>query len=870
MARFGTFGRAPRAAPNIQAVLLSIAREEENRRDQNIMDAWEHGGTFEGKPVTDKVVLAHWKDRLDGVSKDDPLYDTYKNAVEQAEYSIEASKMTARYAQGRASDGEMVRFYMRWARKVPKDSEFYRQLQRDAGQYMNRAQARSQSDINAAKEKAYLNSQDRTAAKYVAPWAFLTDVLTYAAQKDGILESSGIPGEKSQDLFAMAGEDPGRLVGLINKLFGTTPGQFAGPSGLEGSAKAKAADKVTANSADDTIIYVDPNTGKAWTKAEVVARWGDLNPDGGPISLATYRNAARTAREGTDILIGKANRTGHATDARNHEKTKEYTTATQMMVGDLDIVSAYTDAHRSADAVISQGRPAWEVVEAGDKFDSNLLRLAAIADKRGDYVLGDRLRDEAEGQTGQNSIWEDLNGKDGRGAGDTADTKMTVESARAAIEDVKAGKKVWVQARMDSSGQFVPSSGGTTFIAMDPAEARDVAPMMKPVTIATKGGTTQSVMVIIEPITIVGPDGKPQPVGFVADVPMSPVGKPTRLYGHQSDLGVEPVWDDTPFWDERATPSHSGDGGRGIILEPPANAPRFVNGQIVDARGTPQAQSPAGYDIEYSASGAPTIVMSDPMGVIRSTNPARFSTTGGTPYGDSPSLTLAAAKAQADANIARTVFASPEGSRQIDSDVHAFAGDTVAEVIGDPGSFQQTVWNEDGDPRARSLAGLQTSALVRATTNGRWGLEAINELDAVVKPVEEERKAAEWVRPASGFAIRDISKALNTQQLSRAILTPREYGLAQQARKQFEENANTFLGDSGQPAALRFGAPLTVPTYTPSFEPGKTYGPSTVFAPTRQKDTVVPGSTYGPTSLSGSGGSSGSSGPYYDPYAHGK
>src|SRR5882672_10083678 len=152
MSRTGNFGRAPRTATSLTNTIIAIAREYQQQRDTNIMNAWEKGGTFEGKKVTDKLVLAHWKERMNGVSPDDPLHDTYKNAVEQLDYTIAESKMTAAYALKKKSDGQMVSFYLGWAKKVPKDSEFYRVLQRDAGQYMRTAKQSNQAEIARLKE----------------------------------------------------------------------------------------------------------------------------------------------------------------------------------------------------------------------------------------------------------------------------------------------------------------------------------------------------------------------------------------------------------------------------------------------------------------------------------------------------------------------------------------------------------------------------------------------------------------------------------------------------------------------------------------------------------------------------------------------
>src|SRR4051812_18042617 len=106
MARRGNFGRSPRPAASLQNTIISIAREMQNQRDQNVMDAWQKGGLFEGKKATDEFVLNYWKQRAGSVSKDDPLYDTYHNAQTELDYSIHESKVRTLYAQGKMSDSQ--------------------------------------------------------------------------------------------------------------------------------------------------------------------------------------------------------------------------------------------------------------------------------------------------------------------------------------------------------------------------------------------------------------------------------------------------------------------------------------------------------------------------------------------------------------------------------------------------------------------------------------------------------------------------------------------------------------------------------------------------------------------------------------------
>lgn len=152
-ARVGRFGRMPRARPPLASLLISIAREQEAQRDQNIMDAWSKGGMFEGAPVTDAMMLDHWRRRLQDISPDDPLYDTYSSAILQYEYAIEESRISVQYAQGQVSDAEMAAFYLRWAKRMAPDSQIFRRLQRDAADHEQRQRQRDDRDIAQAWEK---------------------------------------------------------------------------------------------------------------------------------------------------------------------------------------------------------------------------------------------------------------------------------------------------------------------------------------------------------------------------------------------------------------------------------------------------------------------------------------------------------------------------------------------------------------------------------------------------------------------------------------------------------------------------------------------------------------------------------------------
>jgi hypothetical protein len=155
MARRASFGRLPRVQPSLTGTLIAIAREMQNQRDQNIMDAWKNGGTFEGKIPTDETVLAYWKARMKNLDPGDPMYNAYQNQVSQMTYGIEQSKADLAHVQGKMSDTQYAQFFLRWAGKVPRNTEWWRTLQKDAAQLMESAKAKAKAAADKAKVEAF-------------------------------------------------------------------------------------------------------------------------------------------------------------------------------------------------------------------------------------------------------------------------------------------------------------------------------------------------------------------------------------------------------------------------------------------------------------------------------------------------------------------------------------------------------------------------------------------------------------------------------------------------------------------------------------------------------------------------------------------
>lgn len=209
--RRGRFGQLPRAAPDLTATIVSIARQMQAQEEQNMVDAWKSGGTISGKSVTDQMMLAFWKSRMSGVSKGDPLYDQYKNTLFQYQYAIDESTHAMLYRQGKISDAAMADFYIGWSKKVPRDSEFFRTLQSDAAQFMKAAAARGRAGAAKAKAAAYSAYAATLQKGPLGLGDTLTSVMTQLARMNNI-----VGGNQGLTDFQLAGQgDPGRMESVL-------------------------------------------------------------------------------------------------------------------------------------------------------------------------------------------------------------------------------------------------------------------------------------------------------------------------------------------------------------------------------------------------------------------------------------------------------------------------------------------------------------------------------------------------------------------------------------------------------------------------------------------------------------------------------
>lgn len=610
MSRTGSFGRQPRAAQSLTNTVVAIAREFQNQRAQNIMDAWQKGGLFEGKKATDSVVLKFWKDKSDGVSKDDPLYDTYTNTVKQLDYTIHESKMTAQYAQHKTTDAAMVSFYLGWAKKVPKDSEFYRVLQRDAGQYMRNAQAGQAARAAQAKELNYQKQQAATQQHYEAGAAYIMDTLRRVAQSGvsgagiGPLIAPSTDGFGSNDTsvtgedftnFDAGGNDPNTgqriasdpevMLRLLQVIDPIGQRRVGGPDEVVSTGVGRGTDAV--------IYHTD--AGVAVTGKDIIDKLSKLDPTfkgDTPLDIQHISNLLDRQVQGLNERIARANKTGHPADAASLQKSKSYVSMLNRQVAAWPIEKSYAALRETFDDVANDPTASPQaVLKAHEAYVAGLVGLANDPTIRADDNLKARIMAEANGQAGMPTLHESFSGMAGgsydpASAKDSANTAAHMQFLQDQVDSVdgQPGSPVWTLGKT-VNGKFTPDPTGREIGA---AQQSDIDAAGAPgsgtfVTLPDPNGKGSiTLRVTGTPIKAVahGPDGTPipatngLPIGFAYTLPN---GSATDIqYGFKGPDGSLVVSKNPPY-DAKYNLSASSTGGNHFEVDLSDRLPVLAN-----------------------------------------------------------------------------------------------------------------------------------------------------------------------------------------------------------------------------------------------------------------------------------------------------
>lgn len=651
------------------------------------MDAWQKGGTFEGKKATDELVLKFWKERADGVSKDDPLHDTYQNTVTQLDYTIHESKLTAQYSQGKATDAQMISFYLGWAKKVPQNSEFYRVLQRDAGQYMRNQKATSEAKRRQAEETKYQTAQADTRQTKEAAGEYAIDTLRRIAQSGyangGLSAAIAAPGSGS-DLTDFDPSDPDLMLKLIDVITGRstrTPGT-AGPE-----------------HGNQDVIFHDDN-GKAVTGADIMAQFQKLDPNfkpGTPFNVDYVTGLLNRQMQGLNERIKRATDTGHMTDVTTLQKSKAYVATLNREVAAYPVQKAYEEARADYDSVVSDKSSSPQaVLNAWQTYQSTLLKLSSDPRIAANDAMRSQLVAEADGKAGEPTLHESFTGLqtgafDPSSAKDSAENAKAIEFMQQQVEAVQSGQAVWTYGKTDANGVFVPQAGGREIGAATPdaieAGGTNAQIVMVP---DPRGGTPLRMAVTAVPVYATATDpatGKPispetqLPVAYAYDLP-SGAGTKT-LYGFQTSNGF--VFSEDAPWDKSLKVSARSNGGNHlevdmtpIVAQIEASDPtgKYLQ-QNTSKDGLPGAP---GWHVQgagsFDAQGNPKAgqLTFNPLDAVYATD-TRSKTGGLDPQTDFFSLTLASLMGDGDGRtILSNLDKNPAFKAQMDADAYGAAG----------------------------------------------------------------------------------------------------------------------------------------------------------------------------------------------------
>lgn len=231
MARTGRFGRLPRAAPDLTSTIMSMVEQYEGARDRNIIDAWQNGGTFEGKPVTDAMLLAHFDQRIKEISPDDPMHDYWVNTKWQYRFTIAEQKTSLAYERGNIGEAAVAGFYRAWAEKLPRQSAAWRDMMSSAAKFAKAVSAGSSASAAQARYDAAMRSITNINERRVQPAANAIGYLNNVAVMSGLTSIDSFNLTDAADfeqILALTADDPMYGPLLIDAYDKAFPGKQTG------------------------------------------------------------------------------------------------------------------------------------------------------------------------------------------------------------------------------------------------------------------------------------------------------------------------------------------------------------------------------------------------------------------------------------------------------------------------------------------------------------------------------------------------------------------------------------------------------------------------------------------------------------------
>lgn len=725
MARTGNFGRQPRSSPSITNTLISIAREQQSREDSNIMDAWQKGGIVDGEKVTDERVLAHWRGRLEGISTDDPLYDTYSNSVLQLEYSVAQSKMSAKYAlivePSPADDMKMANFFLNWAKKVPKNSEFYRVLQRDAGQYMRAAKAKEKAAKQISEEKVYRSQMLALEAKNERPGQTALRVITMLAQEGGAIGENPLGDARDianrSNIMTLNLDGVEQLTSLlgavmtetnvVNPYVGFVTGQKnAGPN--------------------KNVLYTDEN-GQPVTGASLAAMFKTLDPSfNGKFDLAYVQASIASARDGIEKRIALATKTGHISEASSLSIEQAKLNEFSRQVAAYPVAAEYNDLRKKMQGIIHNNMllPDAKVAQIA-AIRAEMGKLANDRRIEADTRMQTQLRAEAEGKVGIATLGEDLSGESVGYNSNIADNKVVNDHLALYAEQkqaVDSGQAVYTQGVYEADPMtgkmvFVPKTNGPQVGAASMAAINNLPGAGQPVPVMVPngdGGGATPMYVMPAPIQVKAKDAFGNQMGASNSNPAGSYisyavnGKMVTLYSITREGKTE--WTNDPPWDASQVKMDMTNGVMTVELQKTPDQSKIDLTKDGAVAGSPGFYV-MGAQQKADGTWTPGEVVFKPQEAVYATDMPRMHA-GSDPFTDSFSASIAAVRESPDGTKLLSQWTGDERFNFIlDHNAHMAAGQTFNPATG--------LWNGgDSGAYARNLAASK-DAISDAISGGR-------------------------------------------------------------------------------------------------------------------------------------------------------
>lgn len=201
--RRGSFRRRGAGSSNMSSLIMQLMREQRAAEDSAIFDAYNNGGKFKGKDVTDDLLIKYMTDRRDGYDKQDALWDEWNNRLIQGKFSIGEQKVGLAFKQGKVGAGAVAAFYREQLKSIPKDSAFYRDVAGRAAQWVKSAAGAARGR---ARGRATAPLRDKLNAQLAAQQDYfgLEAALTAYARREGLISGSqSLTDADATDLQAM-------------------------------------------------------------------------------------------------------------------------------------------------------------------------------------------------------------------------------------------------------------------------------------------------------------------------------------------------------------------------------------------------------------------------------------------------------------------------------------------------------------------------------------------------------------------------------------------------------------------------------------------------------------------------------------------